>query len=85
MKRRWNIAVWVGFLVVLACFCFVTFHLVPQLPPSTGAPRVGQKAPDFTLRDQDGHPVTLSALLPPAAGDPGGTNGAVLIFYRGYW
>jgi lysylphosphatidylglycerol synthetase-like protein (DUF2156 family) len=150
MKRRWNFAVWAGFLIVLAAFltyvpvfarfpstrdfpwanllmfgvgltlialglrrayrepqlyrgkiagpillslgvlalalfCFVTFYLARQLPPSTSAPRVGQKAPDFTLPDQDGNRVTLSKLLQSAAGGAGGTNGAVLIFYRGYW
>ena len=32
-----------------------------------------------------GNPVTLSALLQPAATGSGGANGALLIFYRGYW
>jgi peroxiredoxin len=36
--------------------------------------RVGAKAPDFTLPDVHGKPVTLSALLP-----------AVVTFYRGGW
>ena len=38
--------------------------------------RPGQLAPDFTLRDQNGKAVTLSA-----------ARGAkvVLVFYRGYW
>ena len=72
-------------VVALALFCFVTFYLARQLPPSTSAPRVGQKAPDFTLSDQDGNSVTLSELLQPAAGGSGGANGALLIFYRGYW
>lgn len=54
-----------------------------QLPLSTGAPYAGQKAPGFTLPDQQGKAVSLSGLL-----KPGGTakvNGVVLIFYRGYW
>jgi len=55
-----------------------------QLPLSTGAPYVGQKAPNFTLPDQNGKPVSLSDLLAPAA--PGKKHGGVvLIFYRGYW
>lgn len=150
MKRRWNIAVWAGFLLVLsaplayglifvrfpatrdvpwatlpvfiagfallalglkrafrepqlyrgriagtilatlglalfALFGYSLVYLAHQLPPSIGAPRVGQRAPDFTLMDQDGSPVTLSRLL---AGDAGGgdqAGGVVLIFYRGYW
>ncbi len=37
---------------------------------------VGQQAPDFTLRDQDGKAVKLSE----ARG-----HKVVLVFYRGYW
>ena len=37
---------------------------------------VGGVAPDFTLRDQNGKTVTLSAAR--------GAN-VVLVFYRGYW
>jgi hypothetical protein len=142
MKRRWNVSVWAGFLLVLAAmvtyvtvfirfpatrdvpwatllilgaglsltarglrrayrepqmyrgkiagpilmvlggalaglFCYQILFFMRELPPSSGAPRVGQSAPDFTLPDQDGNPVTLSKLLD--------ANGVVLIFYRGYW
>lgn len=70
---------------IAGLFCFVFFHLARQLPASTGAPRVGQRAPDFTLPDQDGHPVTLSKLLEPGAGGADHLNGVVLIFYRGFW
>jgi len=72
-------------VVVLAFFCFGYFYLMRQLPASTSAPRVGQQAPDFTLPDQDGNLVTLAELLRSAPGGTGGANGAVLIFYRGYW
>ncbi|PYL30538.1 MAG: hypothetical protein DMF45_02300, partial [Verrucomicrobia bacterium] len=41
------------------------------------APRVGEKAPQFSLPDQNGKQVALTDLLSP--------NGAVLIFYRGHW
>ena len=54
-----------------------------QLPLSTGAPSAGQKAPSFTLPDQQGKPVSLGALLKP--GGTGKFGGLVLIFYRGYW
>jgi peroxiredoxin len=54
-------------------------------------------APDFTLPDQDGRPVSLAQLLtaspdavaPAGAGAPADAvqkaNGVVLVFYRGYW
>ena len=54
-----------------------------QLPPSTGAPAVGQKAPDFTLPDQHGKMVSLSGLL--KSNETPKLQGIVLIFYRGYW
>lgn len=64
-------------LAVFAFFTFIIFHVVRQVPASAGAPRLGQKAPDFTLPDQNGKPVALADLLSP--------HGAVLIFYRGHW
>ena len=66
-----------------ALFCWGLVIHARQLPASAGAPRVGQKAPDFTLPDQDGKPVALADLLAPQAGRPRGA--ALLIFYRGYW
>jgi len=71
-------------VAIAAMFCFVFFHLVRQLPASAGAPRVGQSAPDFTLPDQEGRPVTLSKLLEPGGGSDR-LNGVLLIFYRGFW
>jgi hypothetical protein len=150
MRRRWNLSVWAGFLIVLSAmvtyvlvfvrfpatrdfpwatllifavglaliarglgraycepqlyrgriagpilmslgvavagfFCYQVFYFMRQLPPSKGAPRVGQVAPDFTLPDKDGVPITLSKLFDSGAGGAGGANGALLIFYRGYW
>ena len=54
-----------------------------QLPASAGAPKVGEKAPDFTLPDSQGKPVRLSGLLETGGGAPG--SWVLLIFYRGYW
>jgi cytochrome oxidase Cu insertion factor (SCO1/SenC/PrrC family) len=39
--------------------------------------KAGDAAPDFTLEDQDGKPVTLS--------DYRSKKTVVLVFYRGYW
>jgi cytochrome oxidase Cu insertion factor (SCO1/SenC/PrrC family) len=73
----------------LALLSFIIFSFLAssysQLPLSTGAPYVGQKAPGFTLPDQHGKPVSLADLLKPAAGARGKSGGLVLIFYRGYW
>ncbi|HEU4400634.1 MAG TPA: hypothetical protein VFT43_00880 [Candidatus Polarisedimenticolia bacterium] len=72
-------------VAVLAFFAYGIFYVARRLPPSEGAPRVGQKAPDFTLPDKDGNPVTLSKLLESGAGGAERVNGVLLIFYRGYW
>jgi hypothetical protein len=67
-------------------FCFIVFHMTRQLPPSTGSPQVGQKAPEFALSDTDGNPVSLSSLLSrPLSNTQGAPKGVLLIFYRGYW
>jgi cytochrome oxidase Cu insertion factor (SCO1/SenC/PrrC family) len=75
-------------LVTPALLILIFFALLnssySQLPPSTDAPHVGQKAPSFTLPDQDGKPVSLADLLKPDAGGRK-SGGLVLIFYRGYW
>jgi cytochrome oxidase Cu insertion factor (SCO1/SenC/PrrC family) len=39
--------------------------------------KAGDEAPDFTLEDQAGRPVTLSSHR--------GQKSVVLVFYRGYW
>jgi hypothetical protein len=64
--------------LVLAFFSYEIFYALRQVPASTGAPRVGQKAPDFFLVDQNERPVGLGDLL-------SNSKGAVLIFYRGFW
>jgi hypothetical protein len=63
---------------LLAFFSYVIFYVLHQVPASAGAPRVGQKAPDFLLLDQNGKPVGLGDLL-------SNSKGALLIFYRGFW
>jgi hypothetical protein len=53
---------------------------IEQLRTSQAAERAlkeGERAPDFTLPDACGHPVTLARLLQPGP--------VVLTFYRGAW
>jgi hypothetical protein len=65
-------------VLVVAFFSYAIFYVVRQVPASAGAPRVGQKAPDFILLDQDGKPIGLGDLL-------SGSRAVALIFYRGFW
>ncbi len=51
------------------------------LPASAGAPDMGQKAPDFRLREVGGESVSLSEIL---SASPKG-SWVLLVFYRGYW
>jgi hypothetical protein len=68
-------------LVAVAVFAFFSAR---ALPASAGAPQVGQKAPDFTLADATGRPVSLDQLFAPSA-DGTSPKAVLLIFYRGYW
>jgi len=67
-------------LAMFGLFSYGLFYVARQMPPSTGAPRVGEKAPEFSLPDQDGKQVALTDLLASP-----GTQAVLLIFYRGYW
>ncbi len=62
----------------IAFFCFMGFYFVRQIPASAGAPGIGQRAPEFSLPDQDGKPTALADLLRDR-------RAALLIFYRGHW
>ncbi|HLW34231.1 MAG TPA: hypothetical protein VKS98_01080, partial [Chthoniobacterales bacterium] len=64
-------------LLLFASFSYEIFYVLKQVPLSAQAPRVGEKAPEFSLPDESGKQVSLANLLSP--------NGAVVIFYRGYW
>jgi hypothetical protein len=75
-------------VVALAAFVFMAFIAARWLPPSSGAPQAGQKAPDFTLPDINGRPVSLEELrtspIETGAG-PKPPKAVLLVFYRGYW
>jgi hypothetical protein len=65
-------------LVCFAFFSYVIFYILRQVPLSSQAPHIGQKAPDFILADQNGGLVGKGDLLSRS-------RGVVLIFYRGFW
>src|SRR5205814_4905173 len=64
-------------VLIVTLFSYEIFYALRQVPASAGAPRVGQKAPDFLLLDQNGKPVGLGDLV-------SNSKGVVLIFYRGF-
>ena len=77
----WLSACLVGLLSATA-WAQATMQLGPKdgsdLPPADLTRiKVGAAAPDFTLSNQDGQPVTLSSYR--------GKQPVVLVFYRGYW
>lgn len=71
-------------VVIFAFFIFATLVMPRWMPAARGAPKVGQKAPEFALTDTNQKTVTLAELLStPVKGKP--ARGVLLIFYRGYW
>ena len=72
-------------LALVGFFLYSAYVIARQLPAAEGAPRIGQRVPEFTLPDKDGHPVSLTELLGTGAAAAGRANGVLLIFYRGYW
>jgi cytochrome oxidase Cu insertion factor (SCO1/SenC/PrrC family) len=62
--------------LVLGAATFFNF-VAARVPAPTSALRVGERAPEFTLGDARGRPVSLA--------DYRGRKPVVLVFYRGYW
>ena len=71
-------------VLVCAFFIFAIFIAGRFLPPSTGAPHVGQKVPEFTLSDANGRQVSLNQLTSEPV-DGKAPKGGLLVFYRGWW
>lgn len=65
-------------LCIFALFAYSVFYELRQVPASTGAPHIGQKAPEFILPDRNDKPMALADLV-------SGAKTVVLIFYRGFW
>lgn len=70
--------------VIFGVFVFTTFIMARWIPAAHGAPRVGQKAPEFSLPDTNGKSVSLSELLSTPIGGKA-PRGVLLVFYRGHW
>ena len=72
-------------VLIFGLFGFYNFYLSKLLPASPAAPGVGQKAPNFTLPDQNGKSVSLAELLASPSTAGAKPSGVILVFYRGYW
>ena len=70
LKSNFKAALCAAFILV---FAFAAFAQKPRSEPI----KTGDTAPDFTLSDNSGKSVTLSATVKTAP--------VVLVFYRGYW
>ena len=68
-------------------FGYATLYASRPLPAAVSAPRVGEKAPEFTLADTSGNMVAMSTLLsePMPGMERQKPRGLLLVFYRGYW
>jgi hypothetical protein len=67
-----------------AALSVLAFVGTRKLPGAAEAPQIGQRAPDFTLPDTLGKPVSLDQLL-AASPNSQAPKAVLLIFYRGYW
>jgi hypothetical protein len=76
-------------VIILALFGFVSHSVFKAFPAASNAPKLGQKAPEFTLKDISGKPVSLAQLLTAPMTDASGAahapKGVLVVFYRGYW
>lgn len=87
--------IWVALAAALLTFTLNSRAQLPPLQPpekeaskpqKVDTPQVGEIAPDFSLPDKFGSPVTLSELLRPKGEEDGAKKPWVLlVFYRGYW
>ena len=87
MLTRSSIGVLLRLTGILMAIAMFAGHVCAQqqLPPSRGAPQLGQKAPEFTLPDTSGKPMSLSDLLAAPVAPGAHSPWLLLIFYRGFW
>jgi hypothetical protein len=76
-------------LLILGLFGFVAYQVSRAFPEAKNAPRIGQRAPEFSLVDANGQNFTLAQLLSGSITNSGGAaraaKGVLVVFYRGYW
>jgi hypothetical protein len=71
-RRGWVRAI-AGLQLAVVPLSIWAFFVLARMP----AVRVPERAPDFTLPDQEGHPVTLATELEKGP--------VLLVFFRGHW
>jgi len=74
--RRLGIRILAGADVAIAAFWTFGFFGMAALPAAAAAERL-QKAPDFTLQDEGGRPVSLA--------EARASGPVLLVFFRGAW
>jgi hypothetical protein len=74
---RWPNLVALALSAVLLVLGGYFNFVLAKIPATATALRVGEAAPDFTLPDATGAPVSLASFR--------GRAPVVLVFYRGYW
>lgn len=75
-SRRIPVLILSSLTLVLGALLVVSFTVFTKLPAATTINQLAM-APDFTLPDQEGKPVSLSDLR--------GRDRVLLVFYRGHW
>ena len=70
--------------LIFANFIMSVFVQARHLPASTRAPHVGEHAPDFTLPDERGAPISLATLLTPTSASGAGPSKGVLLVFSMY-
>jgi hypothetical protein len=74
---RWPNLVALALSAVLLVLGGYFNFVLARVPPTATTLRIGEPAPDFTLPDTTGAPVSLASFRDRAP--------VVMVFYRGYW
>jgi hypothetical protein len=76
-------------VLIFALFGFFNYSVFKNFPAANNAPKVGQRAPEFTLVDANGKSFSLAQLrstpMAESTGSSRPAKGVLVFFYRGYW